>query len=170
MAYGEMAAYYEELFSSLPKNEALLLFDLVRHVEEGLMGWSNSLKNEVDFGSTQIETEKSSKQVKEDYCRGLLCGVSLDYLEYFGEDFRLLPVAEMKGTKTLGIVITSYWDENGHERNMGEHIKVSERYCEQFATPTAEYFGGWIPHKLNRIDYILYGERNGKPSFPIEDM
>ncbi|MGV8176612.1 MAG: hypothetical protein ACP5NX_02345 [Candidatus Bilamarchaeaceae archaeon] len=139
--------WYEKLAGNMISAEFELLFLLTSKGDadrrDGMMPLQNMI-NKIDWRIKPTKTLR--EELKIAYLKTIFMAVSLEQCEYYLKNVRLVKLKDFKPEKPCEFILFS--TEN--KKNLKEHIDLRDRVGD----------GGFCTHKLDKEDYILYGERD----------
>jgi hypothetical protein len=169
--YEAWAAYHKKIFSGIPEKDARLLYELIRYTD-GVMPLHSSLTDDDCFGEMNQRgffiPPKNDAEIEERkrLClRGMLCQVSLDYLELYCNRFSLATYEKADPTRRYAIIFVSSLalDE---QHILGASIKLTDELATRDKTADEAGYVAFAIHRMDKQHYVLLGDRHPKK---IED-
>ena len=146
--------FISKVCSQLSEKDSALMYELFKSSENDMASHSNLIGMSNHPAMKRPYGEKELREAKESYLHGLLCGVSLEYLEAIADEFSFGLAEKMKIGNNEGILFLSSHTGTGQQRTFDHFFKLQNSLVSEDA-----HYCGFVSHRVDRNDYALVGKR-----------
>ncbi|MCX8175482.1 MAG: hypothetical protein N3E51_04730 [Candidatus Micrarchaeota archaeon] len=145
--------FYSKVCSQLSEKDSALMYELFKSSENDIASHSNLIGMSNHPAMKRPYNEKELREAKEDYLHGLLCGISLEYLEAIADEFSFGLAEKMEIGNNECILFLSMFGTK-QQRSFDELFKLQNRLVREDAR-----YCGFVTHRVDGNDYALVGKR-----------